>query len=187
MSKVHIKLSKDYKSFKPGEYSLEGNPIILSGINGSGKTQFLQIIQGKDTANRNRYTLSTISIDGVSISQKDISSRSFRDNIQIPEIPQPTSRFQNNNRNQVWAIYNSNLLNSNDDSNLPFLSSVEKAREKLIKEFGEEKFNTKQITQEEIMETKILDDFIWVNDDLFTNTMIRYLVNNLQKRAYCKA
>ena len=52
MKKLEIDILKEYKSFKEGtHYSLVGDLIILSGINGSGKSQLLSII-ANDTGNR---------------------------------------------------------------------------------------------------------------------------------------
>lgn len=182
MSKLNIKLNRKYKSFNADEeFQFEGNPIILSGANGSGKTQLLEIIRGKDPNDHNRYGLSTIQIDGETIPQTEISYRSFRDNINIPEIIQPTSRFQNANREQIWGVYNQNLLNPNEDSNLSFKSTINKLRNILIEEFGTDKFNSKGITHEDIMKTKVLDDFVWVNDDLFSNTIDKIFSEYLQK------
>ena len=45
MKKLTVKILETYKSYKKdSEYNLSGNLIILSGINGSGKSQLLNII-----------------------------------------------------------------------------------------------------------------------------------------------
>ncbi|MDR1832510.1 MAG: ABC transporter ATP-binding protein, partial [Fusobacteriaceae bacterium] len=47
MKKISITLNQDYKSFKNGFHQeLEGDLIILSGVNGSGKSQLMNIIYG---------------------------------------------------------------------------------------------------------------------------------------------
>lgn len=56
MKKIDISVVESYKAYKKGSsYSLEGDLIVLSGINGSGKSQLLQIIakNGKEKISRN--------------------------------------------------------------------------------------------------------------------------------------
>ena len=45
MKKLKVKLLEDYKLYRKNcEYVLDGDLILLSGINGSGKSQLLKII-----------------------------------------------------------------------------------------------------------------------------------------------
>ena len=49
MSKISITLNQKYKSFDDGFSTLlEGEIIVLSGINGSGKSQLINIIRGRE-------------------------------------------------------------------------------------------------------------------------------------------
>lgn len=73
---INIKFSEDYKSFKAGsEYILNGQLIILSGINGAGKSQFLESI---------KQPFTKVYINGMLISHNNILKYSFRDNINLP-------------------------------------------------------------------------------------------------------
>ena len=58
MTTLKIKILEQYKAYRKGtEYKLDGDLIVLSGINGSGKSQLLKIIakHGNEPINR-RWT-----------------------------------------------------------------------------------------------------------------------------------
>ena len=73
MSRLSIKLNKKHKSFdKDFQYVLEGDLILLSGVNGGGKSQIIDIINGQQGRNANQKIESSITIDGENISTHDI-------------------------------------------------------------------------------------------------------------------
>jgi predicted ATP-binding protein involved in virulence len=80
MKKLTIQLIQKYKSLENGfNTTLEGDLTILSGVNGAGKSQIIDIIY-------NPGTYSMIKIDGIEIKREDIDFRSFKENINIEEI-----------------------------------------------------------------------------------------------------
>lgn len=77
-SEIRVKIINDYKSFKSGsEYLLSGNLILISGINGAGKSQLLESIQ---------QGYSEIYINDLKITQNNIIKYSFKDNISLPNF-----------------------------------------------------------------------------------------------------
>jgi ABC-type multidrug transport system ATPase subunit len=72
MKKLTIQLNQLYKSFgRDFQATLEGDLIILSGINGAGKSQIINIISGRDRA-ASFGILSTVKIDGIEVKAEDI-------------------------------------------------------------------------------------------------------------------
>ncbi|MBU0570104.1 ABC transporter ATP-binding protein, partial [Patescibacteria group bacterium] len=166
--KLSVKLNQNYKSFPQGfKTDFEGDLIIFSGVNGSGKTQFLEIINGRPFYDKNTAIDSNVLLDGIPVSNFEISYRSFKENISIPEFS--GSLPISNSRNQVWNNYNSHRLNENVNELYDFRKSVLEAKELLIKEFGQENFDSGRITQDDINKSKKFSNFIWKNDDIFTN------------------
>jgi ABC-type uncharacterized transport system ATPase subunit len=61
MKKLAVKLKQDCKSFKSGdEISLEGDLMILTGLNGAGKSHFFEAITGDSGAHNRPYSQTTI-------------------------------------------------------------------------------------------------------------------------------
>ena len=80
MKKLELRLSQDYKSFPNGFNTvLKGELVILSGVNGSGKTQLFDIIRGFHSGNRANVINHNLQIDGVMITSDQITHRSIRD------------------------------------------------------------------------------------------------------------
>ena len=106
MNKLKIKILENYKLYKKGaEYCLEGDLILLSGINGSGKSQLLQIIakNGKDKIDRE---ITLINEDGSTVSTENIMLLSFRDNINLGEdFGQFSVTYHKNYINKAWEFY----------------------------------------------------------------------------------
>jgi len=80
MKNLSITLNQDYKSFKGGFSSkIEGELIILSGVNGSGKSQIMDIVRQTDAVGRTIDA--TIIVDETTIIKNNIIYKSFKDNI----------------------------------------------------------------------------------------------------------
>ena len=85
VKKLAVRILDTYKLYKKGtSYGIDGDLIILSGINGSGKSQLLQIIakNSKESISRNVVQIQN---NGESENIEDILLLSFRDNINLGE------------------------------------------------------------------------------------------------------
>lgn len=199
MKKLEIQIHDQYKSYKKDTtYELEGDLIILSGVNGSGKSQLLKIIAKNGNEVVNRSILQTAD-NGVTSSLENILLLSFRDNINFgKDFGQFSVSFQQNNMTHAWNFYNNNIkhgkntwsndqktknyqnnsliLNSDGTKN-PSWRSILKLMEIIDNNYvDEKKFN---LSQDEF-ETIIPNDFIWRNE----NDIIQ-LVGNLFYMACC--
>ena len=63
MKKLDIEILETYKLYEKGtSYSLDGDLIVLSGINGSGKSQLLQIIANNSNENISRNIIQILEV-----------------------------------------------------------------------------------------------------------------------------
>ena len=169
MKKLSIQLNQNYKSFENKfKVSLDGDLIILSGVNGSGKSQLIDIIRQQWISGQNKNIEAIIKIDGTEINKKDILFRSFKEAINITEIQRVGVQSIKGHKDQIWNAYNNYQLDPNRKELEQFQESSIKARKILIDKFGEEKFKNNQITQEDIDKID-MGDFAWRSDDVFTN------------------
>lgn len=167
--KLHIKLNEKYKSFEPNfEQDFFGNLTILSGVNGSGKTQLIDIIRGYKSNNPNERINRVITQDDVALDETVIAHKSFRDYSSISELTgaQVSNLFTSTNTIHGW--YTSYQLNFNRQELNGYREVCKRARALIIEKFGEGKFNTGTITREEIKDA-IPRDFVLFQDDIFTN------------------
>lgn len=115
MKKLDVNILEQYKIYKKNTtYTFEGDLIILSGINGCGKSQLLQIIakNGKEQIFRN---LSQTNDDGESIPLEDVLLLSFRDNINLGEdFGQFSVTYKRNYANAAWEYYRDNIKHQNN-------------------------------------------------------------------------
>jgi ABC-type thiamine transport system ATPase subunit len=172
MKKITLKLNQNYKSFNNGfSYTLEGNLIILSGINGTGKSQLLNIILGKEGKSSNIEISSNITINNTIINYQDIDYRSFKENIAITEITASTSQSFTNSAQNAWKSYKRDRLNPLDTQNIQFSESVVNAKNILVDKFSEQTFNTFQISEDALKTCLRTEEFIWKAGDVFTNSI----------------
>ncbi|MEN7552017.1 AAA family ATPase [Rapidithrix thailandica] len=182
MNKLSIKLNQKYKSFNSGfQYEFEGNLILLSGVNGAGKSQILSIIYGQEAKNQNSQIGSEIMLNGNKLSTNDIEFRSFRENISIPEITASNSQALTSSGNQAWQKYQQNLLNPLDRGNLQFYDSCVKAKNILLEKYSEEEFRQKSISSEDFKDLLFEADFVWKQTDMFTNSVGEIFFNHALK------
>ncbi|PIF33851.1 putative AbiEii toxin of type IV toxin-antitoxin system [Flavobacterium sp. 9] len=183
MKKISIKLNEKYKSFDESfETELEGDLIILSGINGSGKSQIINIINGKEnktqitspnsSINRTSQTssLSTLNIsrkvliNDIEIKNHEIEYKSFKDNIAIPEIIKSTSNTNNTSINEAYRQYKLGKLNP--EINKSYATSCLQAIKILGNFYNPDSFEI----PEDIFKYELRKGgFIWKNDDVFTD------------------
>ena len=173
MNEILITLNQKYKSFD-NNYStlLKGEIIILSGINGSGKSQLINIIKGREQGDPNDQfnptphteIKSTVEINGETIDQKKIEVTSFKDNIKLPEIAKSTSAQSTQAVDQAYAQFTKGNL---DPNKLPsHASSCLKAISILEEKFGK---LDETISETDFKSTLRQSDFIWRNEDQFTD------------------
>lgn len=117
MKKIKIDINRTYKSYKTfTKYQLEGDLIVLSGINGSGKSQLLKIIanHGNEVINR---SINQIDDEGRELSLENILMLSFRDNIDLgDDFGQFSVTHHENSVTKAWDFYNSNIKHSPNNS-----------------------------------------------------------------------
>lgn len=105
-NELKIKFNQEFKSFKNGsEYTFNGQLIVLSGINGAGKSQLLESI-------KQQYT--DVYINNIKISHNNILKYSFRDNINLPTFGTYDYDVARSTDNAIINIYNNlkNLYNN---------------------------------------------------------------------------
>ncbi len=186
--KLQVILNQKYKSFNESfNFELEGNLVILSGINGGGKSQLINIINHQEGLDFNLNIKSSVLLDGVPVPNSEIAYRSFKDNISIPPFGQANSQVNVNSRNQVFGQYSSHRLNPDHPNVRGFKKSCLEANALLKKEFGDQKFNEGQITAQDVNSSSSLNLFTWKSDDIFTNIVsdlfFYYALKKLHARA----
>lgn len=171
MNKLSLQLNQQYKSFESGfVYTFEGDLIIMSGVNGTGKSQLLSMIFGFDRIT-GQIISSVNSIDGNQIKPIDIDFRSFKENVSIPEITNSNSQSFISTRNSAWTSYLNYRLDPQNQQNAPYQDSCAEAKSILLQRFDEATFNQGQIPQNEFDDLIVEAGFVWRQGDKFTNTI----------------
>ena len=169
MKNLLIQLNEDYRSFKNGfNISLDGDLILLSGINGSGKSQLMDIISQRENYRGRKAISATINLSGANITRNDILKRSFKENIKIPDLTHAGMETVVSHKENTWNAYNNYLLDYNNENLWDYKESCESAKVILKEKFGEQKFINKEITRAELKDA-LPQDFVWRSDDIFTN------------------
>lgn len=110
MKKIDINIVKAYKAYKDNtSYSLEGDLIIISGTNGSGKSQLLQII-AKNSKEKISRNISQMQENGKVLNLENILLLSFRDNINIGnDFGQFSVTYKKNSAIHAREYYRDNI------------------------------------------------------------------------------
>ena len=110
--KLKIEILEDYKSYKKDTfYELEGDLILLSGINGSGKSQLLNIIANSTTEKIARNIYQNVSSGAEIKNSNNIMLLSFRDNINIERnFGEYSVSLKQSNLEIAWNFYKSKIL-----------------------------------------------------------------------------
>lgn len=184
VKKLTITIEETYKLYKQNStYTFEGDLIILSGINGSGKSQLLHIIakNGKEKLSRK---VSQLNNTGEDTSVENILLLSFRDNIDLgQDFGQFSVTYKTNYAKNAWDYYKNNIQHQNNNYWDPIKTkkfndgtiifdgngiknsswrSINRLVDLLKKNFPSEKVFA--LTQSEI-ESILPADFIWRNDN----------------------
>lgn len=113
MKKLKVKPLEGYKSYlKDSEYELDGDLIILSGINGSGKSQLLKIIAKPGNVPIKRIVTQFINDQPVVVENTLLLS--FRDNIDLgTDFGAFTVTYHDNFLAKAWEFYSNNIKHNN--------------------------------------------------------------------------
>lgn len=184
MNNLNIKLNQDYKQFKSGyDINLNGKLIIISGVNGSGKSQLMDIINGSQSVpseirhiDLNKYRIdSCVSINGICLNTEEIFRRSFKDNINISNISMPNPKNSLWHKNEAWRFFSDYNLwdNKSDDyskSKFIITNLLGEHGKKISPKFNASKPNNTDtfISEKEFIES-LPDTFLWEKDDMFSN------------------
>ena len=113
MKRLKIKILKNYKSYQQNtEYSFDGDLIVISGVNGTGKSQLLKIIanDSKEKISRNVIIADTDEQKESTKNVENILLLSFRDNIDLGNnFGEYSINLKQNNINQAWMFYEANI------------------------------------------------------------------------------
>ena len=159
--KLTIELNNSYKSFKTNfKTTLEGDLIVLTGVNGSGKSQLLDII-GLETVTSNYSTTnldSIIRINNLEISKSDIVYKSFK-SISSNQLSEESSDHKKHQIREIRNYFNTQNNREYDSSAIYFSKLATKSGfNQLISALNNEQIE------------KILNDnpdFNWQSDDIF--------------------
>ena len=213
MKKIKLKLNNDYKSFKKDfECELCGDLIILSGVNGSGKSQLLRIIAKQSNQTRDKY--GNISHESITRDVEQTQSEekyekienikllSFRENINISQnFGQANAYSIENDIQSAWNFYSKYILNhpnldtnkliycnEQGDSNIKnsawrsILSMIHSLKNK----YDNEKIY--KLNQKEFRES-LPTDFIWRNEDNIVgqvgNLFYKFCCVRMKEQAEC--
>lgn len=195
MKEIVIKFNQKYKSYNlNSKYCLKGDLIILSGVNGSGKSQLLRAIANPENSNINREL--KIVEDGKNLNSENVLLLSFRDNINLgASFGNYNINFREATINSAYAFYSSNIykIDSNPSkmarfnngtiimngiNRLPYWRCAEKLVYLLKEKYSDSKLYN--LTKEEFIEF-LPPDFVWQDNN---NIITR--VSNIFYAACCK-
>lgn len=177
MKKISLKLNQDYKSFSNGfEVNMEGDLVILSGLNGSGKTQIIDILRGRKPENQNKKIDRTVFSENESLSTEDIVHKSFRDYSSIDNVAESSVTGSLGAKNNLWNWYRNNELDYESDSLNGHRQVAKEVKKLLIAKYGQAKFDNKNISQSELI-SALPENFILYADDIFTNKIADIFFN----------
>lgn len=175
MSKISIKLNENYKSFKKDfEDELEGDLIVLTGVNGSGKSQLLEVIARVPLPSGGQPNVE-ISLNNVKLNKENILFRSFKDFVNInPLIPVNPNYIQ---------IITSELFNARNYSNTSgFTKSIAKFETLSGKKLYE--FDSQDSIESELNSDKFAN-YVFEYDNIFTyNNLSNIFLSYLHKQQY---
>lgn len=184
MKNLRIEILDQYKLYKKNTvYSLEGDLILLSGVNGSGKSQLLKVIAREGIGKVERIVTQKED-DGEAVVISKIFLLSFRDNINLgDEFGHFSVDYWQNYAASAWEFYSKNIKHSDnsvwdsyktknftggklifDDNGIKKASwrSIMHLIDLINKRYeGSKRFNLSKDEMEELLPA----DFIWRNEN----------------------
>jgi ABC-type branched-subunit amino acid transport system ATPase component len=169
VKKLNVKLNQNYKSFPLDfETELEGDLIILSGVNGSGKTQLIEVIRGYHSKDQSQKINRNIFLDGEALNLEDVVYKSFRDYSSIGNFTEATVVNSVQAKNTIYGWYQSNRLDYEAGHFNGHRQTAREVKKILLEKYGQEKFNSHALTQVEI-NSVLPRNFVLFQDDIFSN------------------
>ncbi len=187
MKTLTVKLLQQYKSFEANtEFKIEGDLVLLTGINGSGKSQLLDVIYKREGLDKYKPISSQILLGDLVINNDNILLKSFKEYINIQELTPANVASISQAKNQIWHFYKDFQLNPDHQNARSYVQVCKSAKSLLIGKYGVERFNSELLTDYDIKNT-IPDDFIFKQDDIFTNTIGEIFFNYVSKKYHANA
>ena len=197
MKEILVKLKQKYKQFQDGSnINLRGDLIIISGVNGSGKSQLIDVISGNSEIPENTHPLDMekyeikrmLKINDNEIKKEEIFRRTFKDNYKIKNFQSPEPKNLKWHKEMAWKYFSSeqawrDISGFDKAKGIVENSLINKGFQAKPEWNSSMKNNTNTgISKEEFI--KVLpDNFIWEPDDLFGSQIEDIFYNFCAKRA----
>ena len=178
MSKISIKLNKEFKSFKNllDNMDLEGDLIILTGINGSGKSQLLDILAGRGMGEDDRM----VSINGSELKLSEVSYKSFKEVLNVDIlISNNADNIRQHMYNIAWGWFATSTSRQN-------YQGYSRCREELNSYFLD-RGSIDKLTDIDTFKKELPHGFNIYPDDAFTNSVYNLFHDYLFKEYHNQA
>ena len=140
---LSVELNKQFKSLTAGtKFKLDGDLIVISGVNGSGKSHLADVLKGNLRENAQTFISRNLELDDVAIPAGNVLIRFFGDTMNTRETQSSNSSNLTNDKNQIWNSYIATKLDPTHLSNIGFLHSAAESKEFLVQTFGVELFQS---------------------------------------------
>lgn len=181
MKKLEIQLQEKFRSFKK-DFSLElmGDLIIISGVNGSGKSQLASIIKKQDSNKGAQDQINAvILLDGVPLESKHVLRKNLEDSFNIENISASQPNQLQNATNQFWNRYSRVKTNLARPEIAGFLNSYNDGLAILRSEYPANSLTS--LSQDQVSRALSRSPkFVWRSDDIFTNTITQRFYSYVQ-------
>ena len=185
---IKIIFNQDHKLFKAkAKYELDGQLIVISGINGCGKSQLINAISSveinyfferiqyqKSAKDKININVCDTIIDGVQLKRNEILSRSYKDNISLNDISAINVSLMQSSKQTAYNVYKEICKNPRH-----VIDKLEQGtfQPDCVLSSNEMWMHIKSTTTEDKLynltesefKSKLPDDFMWRKDDSFTD------------------
>lgn len=183
MKQIVVNLQQTYRSLDAGTtFEFNGDLIILSGVNGSGKSHLADILRGYSRRNQQESIARNLTIDGVNIGSQEILMRVFGDTIHTGDNGGSNSQNILDNQNQIWNSYENSRFDPNHQVNTNYISSARRLREYFIEKMGIELFQS-GVSRDELIRN-IPTTILWQPDDVFHNFVVQIFNAYARRKQY---
>lgn len=170
-------LSVDYKSFREGfTFCIEGPLSLISGVNGSGKSQLLTAIDQQSTTRLDKIIqIGEFQLNSIELQPHEVGLRSFKQNHEVGKFGVANPSFYETAKSEIARLYEQTRLNpslkSKNPNDLANIETINFAKSILEEKFGVERFNRGSISKEEIFSLEEFQSLDWHFSDPFTNSV----------------